>query len=311
MAIAMIDAAEAGKTWNGRKLLPGGTVVEASAGNCAPAVAMVCAARGYHSKVFLYRYNFQNGTDARLKITQAYGTNVSISTDPAVYMGEAAFKEFEKIDKDMPHVMAAKVDCEKVEENDSRAVWVDQIYNDYNYVGQKQMGYEIYDQLDGKIDAIGCSVGSGATLYGLSLALKEKNVRPEIIFGIVPEGCEEYIDFAGTESNYGEFYVPDSNHKLAKALGLKKWITEKSIAEKLIEAGYPDKFFLVTEEEARAMANRLCREEGIYCGMSSGANVAIALKVAKRLGKGKNVVTTIVDRRDRYLSEYPNDKYVV
>ena len=59
------------------------------------------------------------------------------------------------------------------------------------------------------------------------------------------------------------------------------------------------------------MANRLCREEGIFCGMSSGANVAAALKVAQRLGEGKNVVTVIVDRRDRYLSETPHERYVV
>ena len=59
------------------------------------------------------------------------------------------------------------------------------------------------------------------------------------------------------------------------------------------------------------MANRLCQEEGIFCGMSSGANVLIALRIAERLGPGKNVVTTIVDRRDRYLSEAPYEKYVV
>ena len=59
------------------------------------------------------------------------------------------------------------------------------------------------------------------------------------------------------------------------------------------------------------MANRLCREEGIFCGMSSGANVAVALRIAKLLGPGTNVVTTIVDRRDRYLSETPYEKYVV
>ena len=59
------------------------------------------------------------------------------------------------------------------------------------------------------------------------------------------------------------------------------------------------------------MANRLCTEEGIYCGMSSGANVLVALRIAERLKKGQNVVTVIVDRRDRYLGEYPNDVYVV
>lgn len=94
-------------------------------------------------------------------------------------------------------------------------------------------------------------------------------------------------------------------------MGLKKWYTEESIIHKMVKAGYPDKCFLVSDEDARAMANRLCQEEGIFCGMSSGANVLIALRIAERLGPGKNVVTTIVDRRDRYLSEAPYEKYVV
>jgi cysteine synthase A len=92
---------------------------------------------------------------------------------------------------------------------------------------------------------------------------------------------------------------------------LEKWQTEKSINEEMVEIGYPDEFFKVSAEEAREMANRLAREEGIYCGMSSGANVFIALKIAQRLKKDQNVVTVIVDRRDRYLGEYPNDVFVV
>jgi tryptophan synthase beta subunit len=64
-------------------------------------------------------------------------------------------------------------------------------------------------------------------------------------------------------------------------------------------------------DDARNMANRLCAEEGIYCDMSSGANVLVALKIAERMREGQNVVTVIVDRRDRYLGECPNDVYVV
>ena len=99
--------------------------------------------------------------------------------------------------------------------------------------------------------------------------------------------------------------------KLIKAMGLKKWQSEKSIVEIMLKKGYPDKFFRVSEEEARNMADRLCREEGVYCGMSSGANVCVALRIAKRLKKNQNVVTVIVDRRDRYLGEYPKDVFIV
>ena len=59
------------------------------------------------------------------------------------------------------------------------------------------------------------------------------------------------------------------------------------------------------------MTNRLCREEGLFCGLSSGANVYAALRVAKKLGEGANVVTVLVDNRDRYFTEYPNEHYVI
>ena len=105
--------------------------------------------------------------------------------------------------------------------------------------------------------------------------------------------------------------VADVNKELVKKMGLKKWQTEKSIIDEMLARGYPDKFFRVSTEEARNMANRLCQEEGIYCGMSSGANVHVALKIAQRMKKNQNVVTVIVDRRDRYLGEYPNDVFIV
>lgn len=311
MALAMVEAAERGDTWNGKKLPKDGIVCEASAGNTAPAVAMVCAAKGYKAKFILYRYLFAKGSDARLLITQAYGPEVCISSEPRTYLTEAQVAEFVKEVPDLPHVLAAKMDCSLAEKNDPKCVWVDQIYNKHNYIGQMEMGREIYDQLDGRIDAVGCSVGAGGSLYGICLGLAEKGLRPEITFGIVPDGTECYLNLKKDESDRGEFEVSGIKGRIADAMGLAKWVSERSIVQKMVNDGYPDKFFLVSAEEARDMANRLCREEGLYCGMSSGANVAIALKIAQRLKAGQNVVTTIVDRRDRYLMEYPNDKYAV
>lgn len=311
MALAMVEAAEQGQTWNGKKLPRDGVVCEASAGNTAPAVAMVCAAKGYKAKFILYRYLFTRGTDARLSITQAYGPDVCVSSEPNKYLSEEQTAAFMKEAPDLPHVIAAKMDCHLSELDDPKCIWVDQIYNKFNYIGQMEMGREIYKQLDGKVDAVGCSVGAGGSLYGICLGLAEKGLRPFITFGIVPNRSECYLNLKKDESERNEFEVSDIKRRLAGAMGLDKWVSEKSIIQQMIENGYPDKFFLVSEEEARDMANRLCREEGLYCGMSSGANVAIALKIAKRLNRGQNVVTTIVDRRDRYLSEYPNDKYAV
>lgn len=316
MALSMVEAAEKGLTWNGKTLPPKGTVVEASAGNTAPAVAMVCAAKGYKAKLVLYRYQFDGGkTSARMKIVQAFGPEVRISSEPTCYLSEEEleqiFRQHPDMNRDLPHVLAAKMDCFLADENDPKCVWVDQIYNKYNYVGQMEMGREIYDQLDGKVDAIGCSVSAGGSLFGICRGLEEKGLRVPITFGVVPEGSEHYFELQKSESDRGEFKLSDVQPKICQLMGLKKWVSEEPIVKVMMDAGYPDKFFLVSDEEARNMANRLCQEEGIYCGMSSGANVAVAMKIARRLEPGSNVVSVIVDRRDRYLSEYPDDKYVV
>ena len=67
----------------------------------------------------------------------------------------------------------------------------------------------------------------------------------------------------------------------------------------------------IKNEDAKNMADRLCREEGFFCGISSGANVWAAVQLAKTMPRGSNIVTVLVDRRDRYFAEYPNEHYVV
>lgn len=309
MALSMIEAAERGETWNGRKLDADGIVVEASAGNTAPALALVCAARGYQSRFYLYRYMFESTTNSRMLITRAFGPEVEISHQATDYLSAEEIERFLKDEPDLLDVLAAKMDCQRAEDENPKVVWVDQIYNRSNFLGQKQMAKEIYEQLDGKIDAVGCSAAAGGTLYGLCAGLTELGVKLETTFAVVPYGTECYLKLDKDEAKRGEFHVSQARSEIAKSMGLTKWYTEKSIIQEMVEAGYPDVAFRVTDEQARAMANRLCQEEGIYCGMSSGANVLIALEIAKRLGKGKNVVTTIVDRRDRYMSEVPNEKY--
>jgi cysteine synthase len=72
-----------------------------------------------------------------------------------------------------------------------------------------------------------------------------------------------------------------------------------------------DQTIIVSDDDARKMAGRLCREEGLFCGMSSGANVFAAVQMAKEMSKGSKIVTVLVDNRDRYFAEYPNEHYVV
>jgi cysteine synthase len=310
MAVAMIEAAERGDTWNGKRLMPDGTVCDSSAGNTASALAFVSACKGIKAKIAIYRPMLR-GDSARIKIADAYGPDVCESSLPEKYLSSEQIEDFIKENHDLTYIVAGKMHSYELEKNNDDVVWVDQIFNKHNYIGQKAIGYELYDQLDGQVDAFGCSVGSGATLLGTCLALKEKGVVPELTYGVVPYGSEVYMQLDKDECDRKEFKKSDIMMRMAAAMGLDKWVTERSIIDEMIDAGYPDKFFRITTEEAREMANCLAREEGIYCGMSSGANVAVAIKIAQRLGKGKNVVTVIVDRRDRYLGEYPNDVYVV
>ena len=310
MALSMVEAAEAGLTWNSKKLEPGGTVCDCSAGNTAPALAFVCGVKGYKVKLSAYEAVLR-GDSARLKITKAFGADVKESAPASKYLSEEQMKMItNKEEADLACVISAKREMADLEENEGNTVWVDQIYNKYNMIGQKTMGYEIYDQLDGQIDAWGCAVGSGASLLGVSLALKEKGIDP-FIFGVAPYGSEQYMDFKKPHSKYGEFKVSSFGKQLVNLMGLKKWQIEKPIVQEMIDLGYPKEFYQVSEDEARNMANSLCRDEGIYCGMSSGANVYVAIKIAQRLKPNSNVVTVIVDRRDRYLGEYPNDVFVV
>jgi cysteine synthase len=154
-------------------------------------------------------------------------------------------------------------------------------------------------------------VASGGALYALCAGLRELGAELKTTFGVVPVGSECYLRLDKDECGYGEFKVSTERTRIAEVMGLNKWVTEESIINRMVKEGYPDVAFKVSDEDARDMADRLCREEGVYCGMSSGANVLVALKIARRLGKGHNVVTTIVDSRDRYMSEIPNEKYTI
>jgi cysteine synthase len=309
MALAMVEAAEKGLTWNSKKLVPGGIVCDASAGNTAPALAFVCAVKGYKAKFGIYKPQLTGG-NIRLKITGAYGPDVSECPPPTAYLSQEVLDSLPQEEKDLAWVIAGKTYMYELEKNNTDVVWVDQIYNKYNYLGQMSMGNEIHQQTGGLVDAWGCAVGSGGTLLGVALALKEKGSRSHT-FGVVPFGSESYMTLTKPHAVKGEFEPSKMRRRLVNLMGLKKWQTEKSIVEEMVDMGYPDEFFRVSAEEARGMANRLCAEEGIYCGMSSGANVVAAMKVAQGMKKDENVVTVVVDRRDRYLGEYPNDVFVV
>jgi cysteine synthase A len=310
MALAMVEAAEKGHTWNDRKLDPGGTVCEASSGNTAIALAFICAVKDFQAKLCTYAPMLESD-NVRLKIVRAFGAWIDACGDPADFLSSQRLKELSPNLKDhLAWIIAAKREMFELEKNSKNTVWLDQIYNWHHVLGQKSIGYEIFDQLEGQIHAWGCAIGSGANLLGVSLALAERGVSP-ITFGIVPENSELSPPSGQRKAKKGKIQFTQESKQLAEEMGLDKWETETSILEKMLEAGYPDELFQVNDHEAREMANQLCQKEGIYCGISSGANVLVALEIAKRLKPEENVVTVICDRRDRYLGDYPEDPFVV
>lgn len=290
MALKMVQGAEA----KGR-LRKGGTIVEMTSGNTGPALAFVGSVKGYRVRLFIpSRWTGAYNPENRIKIMKLFGADVS----------PVEIDEFEDFLKGLSDNEAAAATvalgmkkCYDLETKNKSFWWADQVDNMDNVLAHKgTTGKEILEQLDGKIDAWVASIGTGGTLLGVAEALIEESVGAEVV-GLEPEDARvtEWIG-KGIFSSFLE------------KLGLPR---RKSIVEVMLERGLPDELMTIGHEEARNMANRLCREEGLFCGISSGANVYASLRVAKKLGKGANVVTVLVDNRDRYFPEYPNEHYVI
>jgi cysteine synthase A len=150
--------------------------------------------------------------------------------------------------------------------------------------------------MGGTVDAWVASIGTGGTLLGVAEALKKSN--PDLIVsGVVP-----------TDDPRIEWIRSRAVHQYLKSFGVPGM---RFIIENILEQNILDQEIVVRNEDARNMANRLCREEGLFCGISSGANVYAAVEMAKKMKKGSKIITVLVDRRDRYFAEYPNEHYVV
>jgi len=129
-------------------------------------------------------------------------------------------------------------------------------------------------------------VGTGGTLLGVAEALKA--VNPQVKIYAVEPATSSLFKMASEIKRYMKKYsIP----------GVRGWIIEEIEKKKIT-----DKIFLVTDEEAINMANRLCREEALFCGLSGGANVFVALKIAEKMNKGEQVVTILPDNRYRYFT---------
>jgi cysteine synthase A len=266
IAIEMIrDAEEQGK------LKPGNTIIEASTGNTGTALSFVGRQLGYNVEIYMP----EGMTSERIKIMERYGANVHQLKLPTSMDGSIAGAEVE---------INTRIRCLEVENERPDVWWARQFSNPANIKAHLKTGNEIIEQLNDHVDVFVASIGVGGTLYGVALALKEK-YSDCLIIGIEPASAKYPLSEGYTR-------VPGTNDEVCGG-----------IIEEMMLSGIVDEIHKVTNNEAISMTNRLLREEGLFCGVSSGANVHIALKFAKKLGPSKKIVTVLPDSHDRYLSE--------
>ena len=290
MALRMIEEAE-----TRGDLKPGDTIVDQSTGNTGPALSFVGAVKGYHVRLFLPAQlsTAYNPAD-RIRIARLYGSEVTpIDLDEMVNDAD----QLEGLERAAAFVAIRMKQCYDLQLSDSSLWWANQLCNVDNTAAHRDgTGAEILEQMDGSIDGWVSSVGTGGTLLGVAQTLKEHHPALKVV-GVVP-----------TDDRRIEWVRTRAVHRALEGFGVHGL---RFVIEDLVESNVMDAEVTVENADAKRMADRLCREEGLYCGMSSGANVCAAIDLARTMEPGSKIVTVVVDRRDRYFAEYPNEHYIV
>jgi cysteine synthase A len=244
------------------RLRPGDTVVEYTGGSTGASLAFVCAAKGYPIRIV------SSDAFSREKLDQMAALGAEITLVPS-----EGGRTTKKLIFDM-------IDAARRLSQEVRTYWTDQLNNEDSIAGYYPMGEEIWRQSGGKVDAFVHGVGTAASSRGVATVLKR--YRPGIRVVIV-EPAESAVLGGGEPGP----------HKIEGiGIGYLPPLWEPSLVDEVVPVGTDD---------AQEMARRLAREEGIFAGTSSGANVLAALQVAERLGPGATVVTVIVDSGLKYL----------
>jgi cysteine synthase A len=242
-----------------RKLVPGGTIVEATAGNTGIGLALIGVNRGYKVKLFVP----EKFSEEKVIIMRALGAEVFRTPDAEGMQG--AIRE-----------------AKALVASDPMAFMAGQFENlanpDYHY---ETTAREVFEQMDGKVDAVALGCGTCGTFSGVARYLKEK----------LPAVLAYAVETQGSTLGGGQ----PGPHKV-EGIGT-------SFTPKTFDRSVCDEILMVTDDEAFGTVKALAAQEGVLAGSSGGAAVFAALKVAKKLGRGKRVVTIIPDSAERYLSK--------
>ena len=270
----VLDAEQQGQ------LKPGGVIVEGTAGNTGIGLALVGNSLGYRTVVVIPETQSQEKKDM-LRLCGA-----DLREVPAVpYRDE---NNYVKVSGRLAEEFS------KTEENG--AIWANQFDNVANRHGHyENTGPEIFEQCDGKVDAFICAVGTGGTLAGTGMALKERN--PDIIIALAdPLGAALHSFYTtGEFSSWGD--------SITEGIGQGR-ITAN------LENAPVDLSFQIPDEEALPICFDLLKEEGLCLGGSSGINVAGAIRLAKEIGPGKTIVTILADSGIRYQTKLFNPEFL-
>jgi cysteine synthase len=253
-AIGIIKRAEAEG-----KLRPGGTIVEATAGNTGIGLALIGVKRGYKVSLFVP----EKFSEEKVMIMRALGAEV-VRTPEDEGMSGAISRANELVASTLGAFMAGQF------ENPANP--------DYHY---ETTAREIFEQMEGQIDAIAIGSGTAGTFTGVARYVKEH----------LPQVYAAAVETQGSILGGGK----PGPHKV-EGIGA-------SFIPKNFDRSVCDEVMMVTDEQAFGMVKRLAAEEGVLSGSSGGAAVYAALELARRLGSGKRVVTIIPDSAERYLSK--------
>ena len=258
------------------KLLPGGTVVEGTAGNTGIGIAHICNARGYPCIIYMP----DNQSPEKVEILETLGAEVRVV--PTVpYKDEMNYQK----------------QAGRFAESLDGAVWANQFDNTANRLAHyESTGPEIWRQTEGRVNAFVCSVGTGGTLAGVSQYLKEQNPSVELVLS----------DCMGS-ALYN--YITNGEAVMSPGPSITEGIGNSRVTENLSGAKI-DWALQVADQDMVDMVYRLLRNEGWFLGSSTGINVCGAAAVARKRGPGHTVVTVLCDGGGKYQSRLFNKTFL-
>ena len=257
VAVAMVEAAE-----RDGKLQVGGTIIEPTSGNTGVGLALVSAVKGYHMVLVMP----DNMSQERIRLAKAYGAEVVLT--PGADGMKGCIAKANELHAEIPNSFIPQ-----------------QFDNPANPAAhERTTGPEIWNDLDGQVDAFVAGVGTGGTLTGVGRFLKAKNPQVKLV-AVEPETSP--LLSKGTAGP----------HKL-QGIGA-------NFVPSILDRSLIDEIVCVSAENAGATARALCAQEGILCGITSGAALWAALELARRPDfAGKNIVALLPDTGERYLSTW-------